>query len=200
MAKKTDEPVVIKKYANRRLYNTGTSTYVTLEDLAGMVKAGEDFIVYDAKTGEEITRSVLAQIIFEQENKEGQNLLPIAFLRQLIRFYGDSMQMLVPRYLEVSIDSLTREQEKFRHQVSNAFGGSPLGTLGPLEDHVRRNMEMFERAFAMFAPFARRGEKPTESEASMPRSGNDMDDMRRQLDEMQKRLDRMTKDESQAKG
>jgi polyhydroxyalkanoate synthesis repressor PhaR len=198
MAKKTDEPVVIKKYANRRLYNTGTSTYVTLEDLAGMVKAGEDFIVYDAKTGEEITRSVLAQIIFEQENKEGQNLLPIAFLRQLIRFYGDSMQMLVPRYLEVSIDSLTREQEKFRHQVSNAFGGSPLGTLGPLEDHVRRNMEMFERAFAMFAPFARRGEKPTE--ADTPRSGNDMDDMRRQLDEMQKRLDRMTKDESQAKG
>jgi polyhydroxyalkanoate synthesis repressor PhaR len=200
MAKKTDEPVVIKKYANRRLYNTGTSTYVTLEDLASMVKAGEDFIVYDAKTGEEITRSVLAQIIFEQENKEGQNLLPIAFLRQLIRFYGDSMQMLVPRYLEVSIDSLTREQEKFRHQVSNAFGGSPLGTLGPLEDHVRRNMEMFERAFAMFAPFARRGEKPTEPETAVPRSGNDMDDMRRQLDEMQKRLDRMTKDESQAKG
>src|SRR5580692_7576602 len=112
---KTAEPVTIKKYANRRLYNTGTSTYVTLEDLAGMVKNGEDFVVFDAKTGEEITRSVLTQIIFEQENKEGgQNLLPIAFLRQLIRFYGDSMQMLVPRYLEVSIDSLTREQEKFR--------------------------------------------------------------------------------------
>src|SRR6516164_6429599 len=108
------EPVTIKKYANRRLYNTGTSTYVTLEDLAAMVKAGEDFIVHDAKTGEDITRQVLAQIIFEQENKEGQSLLPIAFLRQLIRFYGDSMQMLVPRYLEVSIDSLTREQEKFR--------------------------------------------------------------------------------------
>src|SRR6476646_1343569 len=138
---KSDQPITIKKYANRRLYNTGTSTYVTLEDLASMVKAGEDFLVHDAKTGEDITRQVLAQIIFEQENKEGQSLLPIAFLRQLIRFYGDSMQMLVPRYLEVSIDSLTREQEKFRHQVSNAFGGSPLGTLGPLEDHVRRNME-----------------------------------------------------------
>ena len=96
---KSEEPVVIKKYANRRLYNTGTSTYVTLEDLAGMVKNGEDFIVYDAKTGEDITRSVLTQIIFEQENKGGQNLLPITFLRQLIRFYGDSMQMLVPRYL-----------------------------------------------------------------------------------------------------
>ena len=103
---KSIKPITIKKYANRRLYNTGTSTYVTLEDLAAMVKAGEDFLVHDAKTGEDITRQVLAQIIFEQENKEGQSLLPIAFLRQLIRFYGDSMQMLVPRYLEVSIDSL----------------------------------------------------------------------------------------------
>ncbi len=150
---KSEEPVVIKKYANRRLYNTGTSTYVTLEDLAGMVKTGEDFIVYDAKTGEDITRSVLTQIIFEQENKGGQNLLPITFLRQLIRFYGDSMQMLVPRYLEVSIESLTREQEKFRQQMSHAFGAGPFA---PLEDQVRRNMEMFERAFAMFMPFARR--------------------------------------------
>ena len=106
---KPEQPVAIKKYANRRLYNTGTSTYVTLEDLAGMVKAGEDFIVHDAKTGEDITRQVLAQIIFEQENKEGaQNLLPINFLRQLIRFYGDSMQKLVPSYLEVSLESFTR--------------------------------------------------------------------------------------------
>src|SRR6201995_2261141 len=112
------EPVTIKKYANRRLYNTGTSTYVTLEDLASMVKAGEDFIVYDAKSGDDITRSVLAQIIFEQENKEGQSLLPIAFLRQLIRFYGDSMQMMVPRYLEQSIDTFTREQGKFREQMA----------------------------------------------------------------------------------
>ena len=108
MAEDKKEPVTIKKYANRRLYNTGTSTYVTLEDLATMVKNGEDFIVYDAKTGEDITRSVLAQIIFEQENKEGQSLLPITFLRQLIRFYGDSMQMLVPRFLEASIESLSR--------------------------------------------------------------------------------------------
>src|SRR5712691_5956712 len=150
---KPEEPIVIKKYANRRLYNTGTSTYVTLEDLAGMVKNGEDFIVYDAKTGEDITRSVLTQIIFEQENKEGQNLLPITFLRQLIRFYGDSMQMLVPRYLEVSIDNFAREQGKFRDQMAQAFG---VRGLGPLEDMVRRNMEMFERAFSMFAPFARR--------------------------------------------
>src|SRR5688572_11334103 len=104
---KNQEPVTIKKYANRRLYNTGTSTYVTLEDLAVMVKDGEDFVVYDAKSGEDITRSVLTQIIFEQENK-GQNLLPINFLRQVIRFYGDSMQMLLPRYLDVSIDSFTK--------------------------------------------------------------------------------------------
>src|SRR5207249_897688 len=152
---KSSEPITIKKYANRRLYNTGTSTYVTLEDLAAMVKTGEDFIVYDAKSGEDITRSVLTQIIFEQENKEGQNLLPINFLRQLIRFYGDSMQMLVPRYLEVSIDSLTREQEKFREQISQAFG---IGGFGAIEEQVRRNMEMFERNFAMFAPFARQGQ------------------------------------------
>src|SRR4029077_18078045 len=144
------------------LYNTGTSTYVTLEDLAVMVKAGEDFVVYDAKTNEDITRSVLAQIIFEQESKEGQSLMPIAFLRQLIRFYGDSMQMLVPRYLEVSIESLTREQDKFRNQISQALGGPPFGAL---EDQVRRNMEMFARAFAMFRPFARReGQQPAEAD------------------------------------
>src|SRR5882757_665579 len=123
MAKPVD-PVTIKKYANRRLYNTGTSTYVTLEDLAVMVKNGEEFMVYDAKTNDDITRSVLAQIIFEQENKEGQNLMPINFLRQLIRFYGDSMQTLVPRYLEVSLATLTRDQDKFRQQRAQAFGNS----------------------------------------------------------------------------
>ena len=160
---KSEGPVTIKKYANRRLYNTGTSTYVTLEDLAVMVKNGEDFAVSDAKTGEDITRSVLVQIISEQENKEGQNLLPITFLRQLIRFYGDSMQMLVPRYLEVSIDSLAKEQGKFRDQMAQAFG---VGSFGPLDDMVRRNMEMFQKAFTMFAPFARReaaGRPPRES-------------------------------------
>src|SRR6187431_438609 len=130
---KSEEPITIKKYANRRLYNTGTSTYVTLEDLAAMVKEGSDFVVEDAKTGEDITRQVLAQIIFEQENKEGQSLLPIAFLRQLIRFYGDSMQLLVPRYLEMSIDNLTRDQEKFRTQMAQAFGG---GSFGMLEEQM----------------------------------------------------------------
>jgi len=182
------EPVIIKKYANRRLYNTGTSTYVTLEDLAAMVKVGEDFIVYDAKTGEDITRSVLTQIIFEQENKEGQNLLPIAFLRQLIRFYGDSMQMLVPRYLEVSIESFTREQEKFRQHMAQAFG---VGGFGALEDQVRRNMEIFERTFSVFAPFARRETQAREA-AESGRTGRpegEISDLKRQLEEMQKRLD-----------
>jgi len=192
---KSEEPVIIKKYANRRLYNTGTSTYVTLEDLAGMVKAGEDFVVYDAKTNEDITRSVLTQIIFEQENKEGtQNLLPINFLRQLIRFYGDSMQMLVPRYLEVSLDSLTKEQSKFREQISQAFG---MGGFGAMEDQVRRNMEMFERTFAMFAPFARQGGQAGAESPSDPKppgsggGGDDINELKRQMEEMQKRLDRL---------
>jgi polyhydroxyalkanoate synthesis repressor PhaR len=195
---KSDEPVTIKKYANRRLYNTGTSTYVTLEDLASMVKAGEDFVVFDAKTGEDITRSVLAQIIFEQENKEGQNLLPINFLRQLIRFYGDSMQMLVPRYLEVSLESLTREQEKFRQQMAQAFGGTPFGAL---EEQARRNMEMFERAFAMFAPFGKRGGQAGTEAAEKPaqpgsgNGGDEIDDLKRQMEEMQKRLDRLSQKE-----
>jgi polyhydroxyalkanoate synthesis repressor PhaR len=189
---KSEEPITIKKYANRRLYNTGTSTYVTLEDLATMVKAGEDFVVYDAKSGEDITRSVLAQIIFEQENKEGQNPLPINFLRQLIRFYGDSMQMLVPRYLEVSIESLTREQEKFRQQLAQTFG---VGAFPSLEEQVRRNMDMFERAFAMFAPFARReaqaGEAAAEPGKPASKTG-DIDDLKRQLEEMQKKVDRLS--------
>jgi polyhydroxyalkanoate synthesis repressor PhaR len=189
---KAAEPVTIKKYANRRLYNTGTSTYVTLEDLAAMVKSGEDFVVYDAKTGEEITRSVLTQIIFEQENKEGQNLLPITFLRQLIRFYGDSMGMLVPRYLDISIASLTREQEKFRNQMAQAFGGSPFGAL---EEQARRNMEMFERAFAMFTPFARQaagGTGTATTEADKPKAGGDIDDLKRQLEEMQRKVEKLS--------
>ena len=199
---KTDQPTTIKKYANRRLYNTGTSTYVTLEDLAAMVKEGEDFLVYDAKTGDDITRSVLAQIIFEQENKAGQNLLPTTFLRQLIRFYGDSMQMVVPKYLEASIETLTREQEKFRQQLTSAFGHGPFA---PLEEQVRRNMELFERTFSMFKPFgigALRKEAPaaeavpgtaTEEEPAPPETG-EIDDLRRQMKDMQDRLDRMSKE------
>jgi polyhydroxyalkanoate synthesis repressor PhaR len=187
----SDEPVTIKKYANRRLYNTGTSTYVTLEDLASMVKAGENFVVYDAKTGEDITRSVLAQIIFEQENKEGQSLLPITVLRQLIRFYGDSMQKLVPHYLEVSINTLVREQEKFRAQMAQAFG---VAGFGPLEEQVRRNMELFERTFAMFAPFTRRDGQSADADKGSPKASggtDEIDDLKRQMEEMQKRLDRL---------
>ncbi len=194
---KTDEPTIIKKYANRRLYNTGTSSYVTLEDLAEMVKNEELFVVYDAKSGDDITRSVLTQIIFEQENK-GQNLLPIAFLRQLIRFYGDSMQNLVPSYLEFSIDSLTREQGKFREQMAHAFPGHAFEAM---EEQVRRNTEMFERAMRMFSPFgammpegfhppgvpAKPEEKPAATaEASSP---SDLDRLKLQMEEMQKKLD-----------
>src|SRR5260221_12553344 len=149
---KEKEPTTIKKYANRRLYNTGTSTYVRLEDLAEMVKSGEDFTVFDAKTGEDITRSVLTQIIFEQENK-GQNLLPITFLRQLIRFYGDSIQNLIPTYLDFSIDSLVPEQEKLRGHMSNAFGPSALAEIS---DQVPRTTAMFSQPIRQSLPFARR--------------------------------------------
>src|SRR3981189_224944 len=191
---KSDQPTTIKKYANRRLYNTGTSTYVTLEDLAAMVKEGEDFLVYDAKTGDDSTRSVLAQIIFEQENKAGQNLLPTTFLRQLIRFYGDSMQMVVPKYLEQSIDMLTREQEKFRKQLTNTFSGPPFA---PLKEHVRRNMELFQQTFSMFKPFVPpRGSNstPPEPEKSEPPAEDNIDDLRRQMKDMQDRLERMSKE------
>ena len=190
---KSETPTTIKKYANRRLYNTGTSTYVTLEDLASMVKEGEDFLVYDAKTGEDITRSVLAQIIMEQENKPGQNLLPTTFLRQLIRFYGDNMQMVVPKYLEQSIDTLTREQEKFRKQIAGALSGTPFA---PLEEQVRRNMELFQQTFSKFIPFAPRiGANDAEKVAEpTPDEHNNIDDLRKQMKEMQERLERMSKE------
>ncbi|MCK1273637.1 polyhydroxyalkanoate synthesis repressor PhaR [Bradyrhizobium sp. 61] len=194
---KSDQPTTIKKYANRRLYNTGTSTYVTLEDLAAMVKDGEDFLVYDAKTGDDITRSVLAQIIFEQENKAGQNLLPTTFLRQLIRFYGDSMQMVVPKYLEQSIATLTQEQEKFRKQIANSLSGTPFA---PLEEQVRRNMELFQQTFSMFKPFAPNAGRPAttpepeaDASAAAPTDTSNIDDLRQQMKDMQERLERMSK-------
>ena len=193
MATKSEGPVTIKKYANRRLYNTGTSTYVTLEDLATMVKNGEDFAVFDAKTGEDITRSVLTQIIFEQENKEGaQNLLPIKFLRQLIGFYGGAMQKFVPSYLEVSLESFAREQEKFHQQISQAFGATPFGPI--VEEQVRRNMEMFKQAFSMFTPFARRDEDGVAGEAEKPAAstGSDLEELRKQLDDMRRKVDKLS--------
>ena len=197
------KPTTIKKYANRRLYDTGTSTYVTLEDLAAMVKRGEDFVVSDAKTGEDITRPVLTQIIFEQEGKDGQSLLPIAFLRQLIRFYGDSMQMLVPSYLEFSIDRLTRDQQKFRDQFfSQALEGAPFGAptrqaFQTLEEQARKNMAVFRQALAMFNPFGVPGGVDASASVAAepaapaaPRS--DIDDMKRQLDELNKRIDQLS--------
>jgi polyhydroxyalkanoate synthesis repressor PhaR len=144
-----EQPVIIKKYANRRLYNTASSAYVTLDDLSLMVKDGVDFVVQDAKSGENITRQVLTQIIFEEEAK-GQNLLPVDFLRQLIRFYGDSMQAFVPSYLQFSMENLTREHERLREQMMGPAGSEMLKTM---EDQARQNMVMFQDAMRMFNPF-----------------------------------------------
>jgi polyhydroxyalkanoate synthesis repressor PhaR len=185
-----DKPVhIIKKYANRRLYHTGTSAYVTLDDLADLVKTGQDFIVNDAKTGEDITHSVLTQIIFEQESK-GQTLMPVNFLRQMIRFYGDSMQGLVPRYLEFSMDRLMQEQQSFREQMSKTFGGFQFGTM---EEQVRANMAIFNEAFRMFSPFpskdaAEAGERKPAS------SQSEVSDLKRELAAMKARLDKLDRD------
>ena len=184
------QPTVIKKYANRRLYHTGTSTYVTLEELGAMVRGGEDFVVYDAKTGDEITRSVLTQIIFEQESK-GQNLLPVAFLRQLIRFYGHSLQGLVPSYLELSLESLAREQQKFRDQMAQAFG--PSAAFQAMEDQTRSNMAFFSEAMRMFLPFARRRSGRGEAgEAPPDLHAEEIEALRRQVEAMQARLDALS--------
>src|ERR1700685_4728671 len=147
------KPVVVKKYANRRLYNTATSSYVTLEDLAKMIKDGGDFIVHDAKTGEDITRPVLTQIIVEQEQK-GQNLLPISFLRQLIGFYGDSMQFLVPGYLEQAMVSFARNQDQMRDSLRATFGIFPFGQF---EEMGKQNMALYEQALKMLSPYGAAG-------------------------------------------
>jgi polyhydroxyalkanoate synthesis repressor PhaR len=155
--KNQSQATVIKKYANRRLYNTATSTYVTLDDLSLMVKNGQDFLVYDAKTGEDITRSVLTQIIFEEENKGTQNLLPINFLRKLIRFYGDQMQGFVPGYLDFSLDNLSKEQDKIRKNMMDGMGLGQMavpGNLAGMEEHAKRNMALFNDAMKVFNPFA----------------------------------------------
>lgn len=183
------QPTVIKKYANRRLYHTGTSAYVTLEDLAGMVRKGEDFVVYDAKSGEEITRSVLAQIIFEQENKEGPNLLPVTVLRQLIRFYGDSMQALVPSYLEFSMNNLSQEQQKLREQMAQAFGPSAFQAM---EEQVRKNMGFFTEAMRMFSPFPQSPPGAPESRPAAKGEGtDDLDSLKQQMAAMQAKLDKL---------
>jgi polyhydroxyalkanoate synthesis repressor PhaR len=196
---KSEEPVVIKKYANRRLYNTGTSTYVTLEDLAGMVKNGEDFIVYDAKTGEDITRSVLTQIIFEQENKAGaENLLPVAFLRQLIRFYGDSMRIMVPSFLEFSMANFAKDQDGLREKFAQSFQSFGPGAFQQaLQEQVRTNMNFFGDAMKMFTggftpPGAKLEGTPTPP-ATTASGTSDIDDLKRQMLEMQTRLDALAK-------
>ena len=186
------DKVIIKKYANRRLYNTRSSAYVTLEHLSEMVKDGTDFVVYDAKTGEDITRSVLTQIIFDEESR-GQNLLPIQFLRQLIRFYGDSMQAFLPSYLELSLDSFTRQQERLRGQVVGAVGTAP--GLGFLEDQVRQNLVLFNRAMKMFSPFGfpQAGEGQGEAgEAepapAKPAADTSLDELKQRMEEMQAQI------------
>ena len=190
---KTDaERVVIQKYANRRLYNKATSTYITLDNLAEMVRDGVEFVVYDAKTGEDITRKVLTQIIFDEENSStGQNLLPIQFLRQLISFYGNQMQAFLPSYLEMSLEAFTRQQEQMRKQFNQGKApGLPVG----YEDQVRQNMQMFERAMKMFTPFGfpaatsaaqeESKEKPAESETGL-------DDLKQQLAAMQAQIEKL---------
>lgn len=198
MTTATHEPVTIKKYANRRLYNTATSSYVTLDHLADMVKHGQEFNVYDAKTGEDITRSVLTQIIFEEEGKGGQQLLPIQFLRQLIRFYGDSMQALVPGYLNLSMDSFSRNHERIREQVQSAFGGK--GMLKEFESIARQNMQMFERAMRMFTPFGALMKAREDDREGKPLNGDDSElhsrdeeiaDLKAQLEAMRRQIDEL---------
>jgi polyhydroxyalkanoate synthesis repressor PhaR len=189
-------PVVIKKYANRRLYNTATSSYVTLDHLCQMVKEQTDFVVYDAKTGEDITRPVLTQIIVEEENK-GQNLLPISFLRQLIAFYGDSLQGVVPQYLEFSMKSFAHNQERMRDYMKSTFGFNPFAQFAEVG---KQNVAMFEKAMKMFTPFVPGATgmpgmppEPAKTEKSEGDKGT-IDELKRKLDELQSRLDEIKKE------
>jgi polyhydroxyalkanoate synthesis repressor PhaR len=185
-------PITIKKYANRRLYNTETSSYVTLDHLCHMVQDGVEFVVYDAKTGEDITRSVLTQIIVEEEAK-GQNLLPINFLRQLISFYGHSMQWMVPSYLEQMMNALAENQDRLRQSMQDALGG--MFPFGSLEAMGKQNMAAFEQAMQLFSPFGQ--EAAAEGEAT-GRGGNDNDDaqsleqLKAQVDLLQKQIESLS--------
>ena len=194
--KTAGQRVIIKKYANRRLYNTASSSYVTLEHLSDMVKEGVDFVVYDAKTNDDITRSVLTQIIFEEENRGGgQNLLPIQFLRQLIGFYGNSMQAFLPSYLEMSLESFSKQQERMRGQFAGLAPGKIPG-MGVYEEQIRQNMALFDRAMKMFSPFAYvrpedGGAAPAEPQAApaaAPAGDDSLADLKRQMEAMQEQL------------
>lgn len=200
-AEAQSEPVIIKKYANRRLYNTAASSYVTLDHLSEMVRQGVDFTVQDAKTGDDITRSVLTQIIFEQESR-GQNLLPVQFLRRLIRFYGDQMQGYLPPYLEMSMESFSKAQEQMRENMTRAFGAST--PMAAFEEQAQRNIALFQQAMKVWAPFAAGGTMP--NFPGMPKvSIGDEDDeskdeqlaeLRKQMEAMQKQLDLMARGKS----
>jgi polyhydroxyalkanoate synthesis repressor PhaR len=183
------QPIVIKKYANRRLYNTKSSAYVTLDHLSTMVKEGAEFVVQDAKTGEDITRSVLTQIIFEQESQGGQALLPVQFLRRLIRFYGDSMQGLLPSYLEMSMESFAKSQERLREQFNRTWGQAP--GIAAFEEHAQRNMQLFEQAVRMWAPFGQSPPafKPPEPGEAPAGEAETLNELKRQMEAMQKQLD-----------
>jgi len=196
--KDKDAPITIKKYANRRLYNTATSSYVTLDHLSQMVKEGIQFAVFDAKSGEEITRSVLTQIIVEEESK-GQNLLPVSFLRHLISFYGDSLQGLLPSYLEQSMQSFATNQEEMRTKLSETMGN--ITPFGNFEDVTKQNMAMFEKAMRMFTPqyykeqteaAAKTEAKKTSPAKPADSSKNDLDAMKEQLEAMQKQLSQIS--------
>ena len=187
-------PTTIKKYANRRLYNTASSAYVTLADLAKMVKSGEDFVVFDAKSNEDITRSVLTQIIFEQEGIEGQSLLPTTFLRQLIRFYGDSMQALLPSYLEFTIDRFTGEKQAMSEAANRLFGPDAFsaGSFAALQEMTQKNFAAFNQALGVFSPFSG-AVAAAEGTPKKAASSEDIDELRTKLSEMQEKLESLAK-------
>ena len=191
-----DGPITIKKYANRRLYNTATSSYVTLDHLCQIVQEGTDFTVYDAKTGDDITRTVLTQIIVEEEAK-GHSLLPIKFLRQLIGFYGDSMQWVVPQYLDQMMEAFTANQEHMRQSMQETIGG--MFPFGNLEEMSKQNMALFENAMKMFSPFnveQDQAEAParTDNGTKEPADAESLDRLKAQVDLLQKQLDAISKE------
>ena len=192
---KGDGPVTIKKYANRRLYNTATSSYVTLDHLCQMVQDGVNFVVYDAKTGEDITRSVLTQIIVEEEGK-GHNLLPIKFLRQLIGYYGDSIQWMLPSYLDHMMEGFTQNQEHMRQSMQETFGG--MFPFGNLDEMSKQNMALFESAMKMFTPFTPgtkdEGQAAAENGAPEPVDLDSLEKLKAQVDLLQRQLEAISKE------
>ncbi len=191
--KGSGEPITIKKYANRRLYNTATSSYVTLDHLCQMVKDSQDFVVYDAKTGEDITRSVLTQIIFEQEAK-GQNLLPIQFLRQLISYYDDQMRHMVPGYLDMSMETLTKHQDELRESMTEAFG-NPAGSMRVFEEMTKANLALFQETWsdAMRRMMGLSGMSGNGEEGSGEDKEAEMDALKEQVAAMQEQLSELSK-------